>query len=125
MNEEENESLKGMLTDIIPQEKFSVQLEAMDSKANPFIITQPEFMRRMKEMQQSGGGMFGMGAMPDMYNLVVNTNHELIGELLTIKTQKKKERLVNQALDLARLSQNLLKGKDLSQFIKRSFKMIK
>ena len=127
LNDEEKESLKTMLTEIIPQEKFSVQLEAMDSKANPFIITQPEFMRRMKEMQQSGGGggMFGMGNMPDMYNLVVNTNNELIGEILNTKTQKKKERLVNQALDLARLSQNLLKGEELTTFIKRSFDMIK
>ena len=126
LNDEEKESLKNLLTEIIPQDKFSVQLEAMDSKANPFIITQPEFMRRMKEMQQTGGGgMFGMGNMPDMYNLVVNTNNELIGEILNTKTAKKKERLVNQALDLARLSQNLLKGKELTTFIKRSFEMIK
>ncbi|MFK5981380.1 MAG: molecular chaperone HtpG [Flavobacteriaceae bacterium] len=126
LNDEEKESLKTLLTELIPQDKFSIQLEAMDSKANPFIITQPEFMRRMKEMQQSGGGgMFGMGNMPDMYNLIVNTNNELIGEILTTKTAKKKERLVNQALDLARLSQNLLKGEELTTFIKRSFEMIK
>ena len=127
LNEDEKKSLTTILTEIIPQDKFTVQLEAMDSKANPFIITQPEFMRRMKEMQQSGGGggMFGMGNMPDMYNLVVNTNNELIGEILSTKTAKKKERLVNQALDLARLSQNLLKGEELTTFIKRSFDMIK
>jgi len=125
LNDDEKDSLKEMLTEIIPQEKFSIQLEALDSMANPFIITQPEFMRRMKEMQQSGGGMFGMGSMPDMYNLVVNTNHELIGEILKTKTKKKKERLVNQALDLARLSQNILKGEELTNFIKRSFEMIK
>ena len=128
LNEEEKETLKTVLTEIIPQDKFTVQLEAMDSNANPFIITQPEFMRRMKEMQQTGGGgggMFGMGNMPDMYNLVVNTNNELIGDILTTKTTKKKERLVNQALDLARLSQNLLKGEELTTFIKRSFEMIK
>ena len=127
LNEDEKKSLTTILTEIIPQDKFTVQLEAMDSKANPFIITQPEFMRRMKEMQQSGGGggMFGMGNMPDMYNLVVNTNNELIGEILGTKTAKKKERLVNQALDLARLSQNLLKGEELTTFIKRSFDMIK
>ena len=127
LNEEEKKTLKTVLTEMIPQDKFTVQLEAMDSKANPFIITQPEFMRRMKEMQQSGGGggMFGMGNMPDMYNLVVNTNNELIGEILSTKTAKKKERLVNQALDLARLSQNLLKGEELTTFIKRSFEMIK
>jgi len=128
LNDEEKESLKTILTEIIPKEKFSVQLEAMDSNANPFIITQPEFMRRMKEMQQSGGGgggMFGMGNMPDMFNLIVNTNNDLIGEILNTKTQKKKERLVHQALDLARLSQNLLKGEELTTFIKRSFEMIK
>jgi molecular chaperone HtpG len=127
LNDEEKETLKTVLTEIIPQDKFTVQLEAMDSNANPFIITQPEFMRRMKEMQQTGGGggMFGMGNMPDMYNLVVNTNNELIGEILNTKTAKKKERLVNQALDLARLSQNLLKGEELTTFIKRSFEMIK
>jgi len=127
LNEDEKTTLKELLTGIIPQEKFSLQLESMDSQANPFIITQPEFMRRMKEMQQSGGGggMFGMGNMPDMYNLIVNTNHELVGEILNTKTQKKKERLVNQALDLARLSQNLLKGEELTTFIKRSYDMIK
>ncbi len=125
LSDEEKEKLKSLLTEIIPQDKFTVQLEAMDSQANPFIITQPEFMRRMKEMQQTGGGMFGMGNMPDMYNLVVNTNNELIGEILNTKTAKKKERLVNQALDLARLSQNLLKGEELTTFIKRSFEMIK
>ena len=127
LNDEEKETLKTVLTEIIPQDKFTVQLEAMDSNANPFIITQPEFMRRMKEMQQTGGGggMFGMGNMPDMYNLVVNTNNELISEILNTKTTKKKERLVNQALDLARLSQNLLKGEELTTFIKRSFEMIK
>ena len=126
LSDEEKETLKTFLSETIPSEKFSVQLEAMDSKANPFIITEPEFMRRMKEMQQSGGGgMFGMGGLPEMYNLIVNTNHELVGEILNTKTQKKKERLVNQALDLARLSKNLLKGEELTAFIKRSYEMIK
>jgi len=127
LSEEEKETLKTFLTESIPSEKFSVQLEAMDSNANPFIITEPEFMRRMKEMQQSGGsgGMFGMGGMPEMYNLIVNTNHELVGEILNTKTKKKKERLVSQALDLAKLSKNLLKGEDLTSFIKRSYEMIK
>ena len=98
----------------------------MDSNSSPFIITEPEFMRRMKEMQQTGGGgMFGMGNLPEMYNLVVNTNHELVSEILNTKTQKKKERLINQALDLARLSKNLLKGEELTNFIKRSYGMIK
>ncbi|MGY8921279.1 MAG: molecular chaperone HtpG [Flavobacteriales bacterium] len=127
LSDQEKETLKTFLTDTIPAEKFSVQLEAMDSKSNPFIITEPEFMRRMKEMQQNGGGggMFGMGNMPDMYNLIVNTNHELVSEILNTKTVKKKERLVNQALDLAKLSKGLLKGEDMTAFINRSYEMIK
>jgi molecular chaperone HtpG len=126
LNDEEKETLKTFLTATIPAEKFSVQLESMDSAANAFTITEPEFMRRMKEMQQSGGGgMFGLGGMPDMYNLIVNTNNELVSEILNTKTAKKKERLVNQALDLAKLSKGLLKGEDMTKFIKRSYEMIK
>ncbi len=126
LSDDEKESLKTFLDGVIPKEKFSVQLEALDSKANPFIITEPEFMRRMKDMQKTGGGgMFGMGGFPEMYNLIVNTNHELVGEILNTKTEKKKERLVHQALDLARLSKNLLKGEELTAFIKRSYEMIK
>ena len=126
LSEEEKTKLDTLLKEVIPSEKFMVQLEPMDSNASPFIITQPEFMRRMKEMQQTGGGgMFGMGSMPEMYNLVVNTNSELVGEILATKTKKKQERLINQSLDLARLSQGLLKGEELTNFIKRSYDMIK
>ena len=126
LSEEEKEKLKADFEKVIPKEKYTVQLEAMDSNAAPLIITQPEFMRRMKEMQQTGGGgMFGMGNMPEMYNLVVNTNHPLISEILNTKTEKKQERLIRQSLDLARLSQNLLKGEELTAFIKRSFEMVK
>ncbi|MFD2727163.1 molecular chaperone HtpG [Hyunsoonleella rubra] len=127
LDEDQKKTLDELLKEVIPSEKFMVQLEAMDSNASPFIITQPEFMRRMKEMQQTGGGggMFGMGNMPEMYNLVVNTNSELVGEILNTKTRKKQERLINQSLDLARLSQGLLKGEELTNFIKRSYDMIK
>jgi len=126
LSDEEKTSLDELLKEVIPSEKFMVQLEAMDSNASPFMITQPEFMRRMKEMQQTGGGgMFGMGNMPEMYNLIVNTNHDLVNEILNTKTRKKQERLINQSLDLARLSQGLLKGEELTNFIKRSYDMIK
>ncbi len=126
LSDEEQTSLKTILETKIPKETYSIQLEAMDSTANPFIITQPEFMRRMKEMQASGGGgMMGMGNFPDMYNLVVNTNSELIGEILNTKTDKKQERLIKQTFDLARLSQNLLHGEELTDFIKRSYELIK
>ncbi|KIA98333.1 MULTISPECIES: molecular chaperone HtpG [unclassified Flavobacterium] len=125
LSEEEKEALKTSLESYIPK-AYSVQLEAMDSQAAPFIITQPEFMRRMKEMSQSGGsGMFGMGNMPEMYNLVVNTNSDLATNILNTEDKTHQEHLVKQALDLAKLSQNLLKGEALTAFVKRSFEMIK
>jgi molecular chaperone HtpG len=126
LSEEEQTSLKTVLEGIVPSPSYTVQLEALDSNAAPFIITQPEFMRRMKEMSQSGGGgMFGMGNMPDMYNLVVNTNSELATNILHSKDKSVQENLVKQALDLAKLSQNLLKGEELTAFVKRSFELIK
>ena len=126
LSDEEKDKLKVNIEEVIADKGFMVQMEAMDSDASPFIITEPEFMRRMKEMQQTGGGgMFGMANMPEMYNLVVNTNHELVGEILNTKTAKKRERLINQSLDLARLSKGLLKGEELTQFISRSYQMIK
>jgi molecular chaperone HtpG len=127
LSDEEKESLKKVLEGFVPQQTYSVQLEAMDSQAAPFIITQPEFMRRMKEMSQSGGGggMFGMGNMPEMYNLVVNTNSDLASNILNMQDKTAQEGLVKQALDLAKLSQNLLKGEELTAFVKRSFELIK
>ena len=126
LSEEEKESLKNAIETVVPKEKYTVQMEAMDSKAAPFMITQPEFMRRMKEMSQSGGGgMFGMGNMPEMYNLVVNTNSELATSILSTEADDAKASLVKQALDLAKLSQGLLKGEELTSFVKRSFETLK
>ena len=125
LSDTEKESLKTSLETYIPK-AYTVQLEALDSNAAPFIITQPEFMRRMKEMSQSGGGgMFGMGNMPEMYNLVVNTNSDLASNILNTEDKTTQEGLVRQALDLAKLSQNLLKGEELTAFVKRSFDLIK
>ncbi|AWK02930.1 molecular chaperone HtpG [Flavobacterium crocinum] len=125
LSEDEKATLKTSLEAYIPK-AYSVQLEAMDSQAAPFLITQPEFMRRMKEMSQTGGGgMFGMGNMPEMYNLVVNTNSDLASNILNTEDKVHQEHLVKQALDLAKLSQNLLKGEALTAFVKRSFEMIK
>jgi molecular chaperone HtpG len=123
LSEEEIEKLKPIIEEVVTDEKYSVQLEAMDSQGLPFVLTQPEFMRRMKEMQQTGGGM--MGSFPEMYTLLVNTNHSLVGQILNTKTAKKRERLIKQGLDLARLSQNLLKGEELTAFIQRSLDLIK
>ncbi|MBV8327954.1 molecular chaperone HtpG [Chryseobacterium sp.] len=125
LNETEKESLKKNVEEAIKDAKFTVQLEDLDSNDAPFTITQPEFMRRMKEMQATGGGnMFGMGGFPEMYNLVVNSNSELSNQILKTENTEEKESLIKYALDLAKLSQNLLKGKDLTDFIQRSYKQL-
>ena len=123
LSDDEKDTLKPLIEAVVPGDKYTIQMEAMDSGNLPFVITQPEFMRRMKEMQQTGGGM--MGGFPEMFTLLVNTNHELVGRILNTKTTKKRERLIQQSLDLARLSQNLLKGEALTTFIKRSVELIK
>ncbi|WP_369048627.1 molecular chaperone HtpG [Tenacibaculum sp. UWU-22] len=125
LSDEEKEKLQPIIEAAVPKETYTVQLEAMDSNASPFLITVPEFMRRMKEMSATGGGMMGMGNLPEMYNLVVNTNHPLVSEILNTKTEKKQQRLISQAFDLAKLSQNLLHGEELTNFIKRSYELIK
>jgi molecular chaperone HtpG len=126
LSDDEQTNLKSVLEAIVPKANYTVQLEPMDSKAAPFMITQPEFMRRMREMSASGGGgMFGMGNFPDMYNLVVNSNSTLATTILQTEDKSAQEILVKQALDLAKISQGLLKGEELTAFVKRSFETLK
>lgn len=126
LNEEEKESLKKNIEEAVNDKKFSVQVEDLESTEAPFMITQPEFMRRMKDMQATGGGggMFGMSGFPEMYNLVVNSNSELAAEILKNENAEEKNTKIKYALDLAKLSQNLLKGKDLTEFIQRSYQQL-
>ena len=124
LDDKEKDKLKTYIEAVVPKEKYTIQLEALDSKELPFIITQPEFMRRMKDMQQSGGNnMFG--SMPEIHNVIINVNNDLVYTIFNSKSKAKRERLIKQSLDLARLSQNLLKGEELTSFIKRSFDIIK
>ncbi len=126
LNDLDKETLKKEIEESINDTKFTVQLEDLDSTDAPFTLTQPEFFRRMKDMQATGGGgMFAMGGFPEMYNLVVNSNSDFAGELLKKENAEEKNAMINQALDLAKLSQNLLKGKELTDFIKRSFESLK
>lgn len=125
LKDEEKETLKKDIEETIGDSKFTVQVEDLDSNDAVFLITQPEFMRRMKEMQATGGGgMFGMGNFPEMYNLVVNSNSELAADILNNADSAEKEMKIKHALDLAKLSQNLLKGKELSDFIARSYQQL-
>ena len=126
LSDEEKEALQKTITETIADTSYTVQVEAMSSDAAPFMITQPEFMRRMKEMQATGGGgMMGFGNMPDMYNLVVNGNSDLVQSIFNEKDEEKKSGLIQQAVDLAKLSQGLLKGEKLTEFVSRSYELIK
>jgi len=125
LDETQITTLKEKVEGIVKDTGYIIQTEALSSDALPFMLTEPEFMRRMKDMQKTGGGGFMGQNMPDMYNLVINTNHPLASEILETKTDKKREKLIRQALDLAKLSKGVLKGADLSAFIKRSVDLIK
>ena len=125
LDEKEKESLKPVIERNINKEQFSVVFENLSENDVPFMITKPEFMRRMKDMSAlGGGGMMGMENMPDQYNLVVNANHPLIGRIMGEKKDEQQDKVVKQAYDLALLSQNLLKGQALTEFVKRSIDLI-
>ena len=120
LTDKEKEKLKPLIEECLPKEGFSVIFESLSPASVPFSVTQSEFMRRMKEMSAVGGGGFGMQNMPDTYNVVVNSNHKLISKILKSKGPKKKS-LVQHSIDLALISQNLLKGKALTNYINRNF----
>ncbi|MEM8897259.1 MAG: molecular chaperone HtpG [Bacteroidota bacterium] len=129
LTEEQQDHVKTAFEAILPQDglQINLQFEAMGAEQLPTVMTKPEFMRRMKDMAANGGGGmgFGMGAFPDSVNLVVNTGHGLIQELAGKETLDERQDLAKQLLDLALLSQNMLSGKDLTSFIKRSVDLIK
>jgi molecular chaperone HtpG len=126
LSEAEQNELKPLIESVLPANKFTVVFESLSETDQPMQITNPEFMRRMKEMQAMGGGaMSGFyGSMPEIYNLVINSNHPLIGKALHEKDENKKNEMLKQSADLALLSQSLLKGEDLTKFIKRSYELI-
>jgi molecular chaperone HtpG len=126
ITEEQQKLIQPIIEGTVSKEQFTVTFENLSEKDAPMLITRPEFMRRMKDMNQLGGGgsMAFYGNMPDMYNLVVNSNHPLITKILDEKDADKQSSLAKQATDLALLSQGLLKGESLTKFIKRSVELI-
>lgn len=122
LSEEQINNLKPIIEGNVDKAKFTVMMENLSSDESPFMITVPEFMRRMKEMSMTGGGMMGMGNMPDMYNLVVNTNHDFVANILNESDESKQKEMIKEGTDLALLSQNLLQGEELTNFVERSFK---
>ncbi|MEI6173187.1 MAG: molecular chaperone HtpG [Bacteroidota bacterium] len=122
LNEDQQKSIKELMEKQIDSKKFTVVFESLSEKESPFQITQNEFMRRMKDMSAlGGGGGYGfMGEMPENYNLVVNSNNPLVTRLLAEPEGEKQSGTIKHLFDLALLAQNMLKGKDLADFIKRS-----
>ena len=126
LSKEEQEKLKPIIESEIDTKKYTVMLESLEETDSPMLITQNEFMRRYKEMSMmGGGGMSFYGELPESYNLVVNINHPLIGEILNDTDTEHQKELVHQLTDLALLSNGLLKGEALTNFINRSVKIIK
>jgi molecular chaperone HtpG len=120
LSEEQKQELKAAFESVVDKTRFEVVFEPMSESDAPVVITQNEFMRRYKDMSAVGGGpMMGLGDLPEHYNLVVNENHPLVAGL-SAKEEAERNRQVNYLYDLARLSKNLLRGKELNAFIKAS-----
>lgn len=125
LSEEETNTIKSVFEKVTDSQKFVLQCEVLSETDAPVIVTQNEFMRRMTEMNAVGGGGMSMfGNLPESYNLVLNTNHPLMGKILTESDENAREKVAKQAIDLALLGKNLLKGEELTGFIKRSLEMI-
>src|SRR5690606_6585386 len=101
-----------------------VHIEALSEQELPVTVTIDEFMRRMKDMAQTGGGMSFYGSMPDNYKVTVNANHPLVKRILNGTDDEEKQQLAKQAFDLALLSRGLLSGNELTNFVKRSVSLI-
>ena len=125
LDDKQKDELKGIVERNIEKERFTVVLDSLSETDLPVIITRPEYMRRMKDMSALGGSGFGLGELPDQMNLVVNVNNPVVSGILDESKKEKQDQVVKQLYDLALLSQNLLKGKNLSEFIKRSINIIK
>jgi molecular chaperone HtpG len=124
LSEDEINKLKPLFEAGLEKTQYEIKTENLSETEMPVIITQNEFMRRMKDMAKVGGGMDYMANMPDNYTLVVNTNHPLMGRILELEDQSEQEKLVKQVRDLAFLSHNLLKGEALDKFVKRSVNLL-
>jgi len=125
LDDKQKETIKPVFEKVADKSKFTVVFNNLSESDMPVMITQPEFMRRMKDMSaMGGGGMMGMGILPDSYNLVVNTNHKLVYDMIGEENEESREKMAKQLTDLALLSQNLLKGEDLTKFIKRSVEIL-
>ena len=126
LSKDEEEKVKTVFENAINNKSMTLAIESLSPNDLPVTITMSEWMRRMKDMARTGGGggMGFMGAMPDSYNVAINGNHQIIQKILKAETDEQKQKLAKQAFDLALLSQSMLTGADLTNFIKRSVEMV-
>ena len=125
LSDEQKEEISTLFKSALPTDaEFSIQPENLGEHAAPIIITQSEFMRRYREMSALGGGMNFYGEMPAVYNVVVNMENPLVGKIIADKDAQNSQDLLKQVTDLALLSNGMLKGKELSDFIARSAKVV-
>ena len=123
LTEEQSKQVKDIFDKAINRPAYKVELESLNPEELPVTVTMDEFMRRMKEMAQMGGGMGFYGSMPDNYKVVINANHKLISKILE-SPEEGQSQLAKQAFDLALLSQGLLTGAELTEFVNRSVNLI-
>ena len=123
LNDEQKENVKKAFENLIDKVTYNVEFSNLSEDDAPVEVIQNEFMRRMKDMSAMGGGMQMWGSMPDSYTLMLNANNPIIAGLAD-KSEEEQNNIIKQLYDLARLSKNLLKGKDLNEFVKRSFNQI-
>ncbi|SHI01507.1 molecular chaperone HtpG [Chryseolinea serpens] len=126
LSADEQQAVKTVFEKAINSKTMTVAVESLSPQDLPVVITMSEFMRRMKDMAKlgGGGGYAFMGNMPDNYNVAVNANHPIVQKILKAGSEEDKNRLAKQAYDLALLSQNMLTGADLTNFIRRSVEMV-
>ncbi|MBL0340313.1 MAG: molecular chaperone HtpG [Bacteroidetes bacterium] len=124
LSKEQEEMLKSIAEKNVPIEQYAVVLENLQPSDQPVVITRPEFMRRMKEMSATGGGYSFMGEMKENFNVIINTNHPLMSKILAEPASELQAIKMKQVIDLARLSQNLLKGEELTNFINKSVELL-
>ncbi len=125
LSKEETEQLKSLFTLQIPELNVTTEVKGLSTDSAPVIATRPEFMRRMKDMGAAGGGMTAFYAqMPDEVTLTVNGNHPVFQTILKENNEELKTKQVRNLADLALLSQGLLKGSELTNFINRSVQMM-
>ncbi len=124
LTEEESTKVKGIFEKAINKANMKVEIESLNPEEFPVSVTQDEFMRRMKDMAQMGGGMSFYGSLPENYKVAVNGNHTLVNRILQTENEEEQAQLAKQAFDLALLSQGMLTGADLTEFVKRSVQLI-